>query len=217
MTWLLDRLLCIVKVGTDVIYERPQYSTSSSYEAVSSLLAILLASLEPLTEAQLHAVHSALYCGAPALSATQVIHLALLTAVVLLTTGAGSVVPLGRAGGHQERRLSHVHPSHTQVSLCPINIYKISTYTISRDWLQRRLRPQDSETARRFVCDVRSGQYTLHHHHHHYNYHHNHYHHHRPRRAGTASGPSAATACQHGHTACEVNHVYSKYHYLHCI
>ena len=118
MTWLLDRLLCIVKVGTDVIHERPQYSTSSSYEAVSSLLAILLASLEPLTEAQLHAVHSALYCGAPALSATQVIHLALhIAAVVLLTTGAGSVVPLGRAGGHQERRLSHVHPSHTQVSL----------------------------------------------------------------------------------------------------
>ena len=100
-----------------------------------------------------------------------------------------------------------MHPSHTQVSLCPINIYKISTYTISRDWLQRRLRPQDSETARRFVCDVRSGQYTLHHHHHHYNYHHNHYHHHRPRRAGTAPGPSAATACQHGHTACEVNHI----------
>ena len=93
MTWLLDRLLCIVKVGTDVIHERPQYSTSCSYEAVSSLLAILLASLEPLTEAQLHAVHSALYCGAPALSATQVIHLALLTAVVLLTCRCGICCP----------------------------------------------------------------------------------------------------------------------------
>ena len=66
----------------DVIHERPQYSTSCSYSAVSSLLSILLASLEPLTEATLHAAHSALYCGAPALSATQVIHLALLSSSV---------------------------------------------------------------------------------------------------------------------------------------
>ena len=66
----------------DVIHERPQYSTSCSYSAVSSLLSILLASLEPLTEATLHAAHSALYCGAPALSATQVIHLALLSTSV---------------------------------------------------------------------------------------------------------------------------------------
>ena len=49
---------------------------------MSSLLSILLASLEPLTEATLHAAHSALYCGAPALSATQVIHLALLSTSV---------------------------------------------------------------------------------------------------------------------------------------
>ena len=101
----------------DVIHERPQYSTSCSYSAVSSLLSILLASLEPLTEATLHAVHSALYCGAPALSATQVTHLALLSSRCYLSAGAGSAVPLGRARGHQERRLSHVHPSHTQVSL----------------------------------------------------------------------------------------------------
>ena len=66
----------------DVIHERPQYSTSCSYSAVSSLLSILLASLEPLTEATLHAAHSALYCGAPALSATQVIHPALLSTSV---------------------------------------------------------------------------------------------------------------------------------------
>ena len=66
----------------DVIHERPQYSTSCSYSAVSSLLSILLASLEPLTEATLHAAHSALYCGAPALSATQVIHPALLSSSV---------------------------------------------------------------------------------------------------------------------------------------
>ena len=66
----------------DVIHERPQYSTSCSYSAVSSLLSILLASLEPLTEATLHAAHSALYCAAPALSAAQVIHLALLSSSV---------------------------------------------------------------------------------------------------------------------------------------
>ena len=123
MTWLLDRLLCIVKVGTDVIHERPQYSTSSSYEAVSSLLAILLASLEPLTEAQLHAVHSALYCGAPALSATQVIHLALLTSTSVTCLQVRDLLsPLAElVVTRSDGSLMCIHPTLRSVCLQPIS------------------------------------------------------------------------------------------------